>query len=81
MKMVLGIIQKAPQGPPGVPNMQHEAPREGSGTPVARLFHEIDALWGSTGPTPGAGAEPKASQKHDKNRSGERCRKSIAKSM
>ena len=81
MKMVLGTIQKAPRGAPGVTNMQHEAPREGSGTPVARLFHEIDALRGSTGPTPGAGAEPKASQNHDKNRSGNPCRKSIAKSM
>ena len=81
MEMLLGMIQKAPWGAPCVPNMQHDAPREGSGTPVARLFHEIDALRGSTWPTPGAGAEPKASQNHDKNRSGKRCRKSIAKSM
>ena len=40
--------------------MQHEAPQEGSGTPVARLFHEIDALRGAHGPTPGPGAEPKS---------------------
>ena len=79
--MFLGTIQQAPWGVPCVPNIQHEAPREGSGTPVARLFHEIDALRGSTGPTRGAGAEPKASQNHDKNRSGNRCRTSIAKSM
>ena len=46
--------------------MQHEAPREGSGTPVARLFHEIDALRGADGPTTGAGADPKASQKRTK---------------
>ena len=65
MEMFLGTIQKAPRGAPCVPNMQHDAPREGSGTPVARLFHEIDALRGSTGPTPGAGAEPKASQNDD----------------
>ena len=81
MKMVLGTIQKAPQGALCVPNMQHDAPQEGSGTPVARLFHEIDALRGRARPTPGAGAEPKASQNHDKNRSGKRGRKSIAKNM
>ena len=62
MEMLLGTIQKAPRGAPCVPNMQHDAPREGSGTPVARLFHEIDALRGSTRPTPGTGR----SQKHPK---------------
>ena len=67
--MLLGTIEKVPREAPGAPTMQHDAPREGSGTPVARLFHEIDALQGSTWPTPGAGAEPKASQNHDKNRS------------
>ena len=62
MEMLLGTIQKAPRGAPCVPNMQHDAPREGSGTPVARLFHEIDALRGSLRPTPGTGR----SQKHPK---------------
>ena len=54
--------QKAPGGAPRVPSMQHEAPQEGSGTPVARLFHEIDVLRGSLRPTPGTGR----SQKHPK---------------
>ena len=62
MKMFLGTIEKAPRGAPCVPNMQHDAPREGSGTPVARLFHEIDALRGADRPTPGTGR----SQKHPK---------------
>ena len=52
MKMFLGMIQKAPQGAPGVPNMQHEAPREGSGTPVAHLFHEFDAFRRPQDPNP-----------------------------
>ena len=81
MKMILGTIQKAPHGAPGVPNMQHEAPWDGPGTPVARLFHEIDALRGSTWPTPGAGAEPKSSQSHHKNKYGNRCQKNIAKTI
>ena len=76
-----GRSKRHPGVPPVCPicNMMH--PREGSGTPVARLFHEVDALRGSTGPTPGAGAEPKASQNHYKNRSGNRCQKIIAKTM
>ena len=63
MEMLLGTIRKVPRGAPCVPNMQHDAPKEGSGTPVARLFHEIDVLRGAHGPHPVLGQ----SQKHPKN--------------
>ena len=62
MEMLLGTIQKAPRGAPCVPNMQHDAPREGSGTPVARLFHEIDPFGGGHDPHP----VRRRSQKHPK---------------
>ena len=62
VEMRLGMAQKAPRGAPRVPSMQNDAPREGSGTPVARLFHEINALRGADRPTPGTGR----SQKHPK---------------
>ena len=60
--MFLGTIEKVPREAPGAPTMQHDAPREGSGTPVARLFHEIDPFGGGHDPHPVRGR----SQKHPK---------------
>ena len=48
--MLLGTIQKASWGAPGVPMCNTMHPREGLGTPAARPFREIDAFRRPRGP-------------------------------